>query len=368
MQTKPLLLFLSALGCLSMASCGGNNEDVKVKLSFGTMIGLEDKVSVTSHLKWIKKSELNKLVSAEDDFVLLLHGSADTCTCYTDWHENVLVPYIKRTKLLVYAIDLTEFESDGEYMGLKRIQGSETLAIFERGKVRYQHSTDNESEGFVTKASDFAAWMDQRCTRPKIFYVDKDILDGFYAGNSPFTIYFGRDLCPDCSYLRYGILRDYLENNDVVDKSLFYIDFDAYRPTRGAEDYDEKMVVYNELKAEYGLAWSEDNPAGYGTGAFPSIFYVNPDGASHNGDIIEAAGVFFNETIDEKTGVISNSYFSKERYDEASSSYMTYLKDANLAKPYFDGEVAPEGENRHDRLLGFTKPIFTALMDYCVKA
>ena len=365
----PLFLTLLPLTCLN--ACGSSdNAGVRVDITFGTLIGNAEEIGEdpTSHLTWIKKSVLNRLIADKENFLLLLHGSADTCTCYTDWHNKVLAPYIKRNKLLVYAITLQEFESDENYMGLQRISGSDTLAIFNDGKVRYQHTTQDESDPFVTTPSAFASWLGERSTNPSIYYVDSEILDGFYEGNSPFTIYYGRDTCPDCSYLRRTLLKDYLAKNATYDKNLLYFNFDVFRPSRDDEDYSLKMSQYKEAKIKYGLGQSEDNPAGMGEdGVFPTIYYVNPDGEKRTGDVIEAAGVFFNETIDDN-GVINDSYYTKERYDSAKNSYLSYLAEANLEHPYFDGMIAPDGETRYERLTPFTKPVFEALLDYSVKA
>lgn len=373
MPNKRLLPFLClplALGALF--SCGEQERTGPVNLRFGTMIGTHDwdPIDNTSQLTFIKKSKLNQLVQSETNFLLLLHGSADTCSCYTTWHNEILAPYIKRNKLLVYAITLQEFESDSEYYGLKRINGYDTLAVFEAGKAIFQKSTDVETDPFVTTYSGFAEWMTKRTQNPKIFYVNEELLDEYYKGNESFTIYFGRDTCGDCAYLNRTALSAYLDKHDNLAQNFLYIDFDAFRPQRGDEDYDQKMVIYQEKKDHYGLSWSEENPAGYSSGAFPTVYFVNPDGHSFTGDVIEASGVFYNESIDAE-GVVHDTYFSKERYESASDTYLAYLAETNLTRKWIDDVSFAEAEDKsrtawHDLLAPYEEPLFNALLDYSV--
>ena len=373
MNARRLLPFLALPLLLGgMVSCGQEDAGTPVELRFGSLIGnqAEDPIDNTSQLRFIKKSKLRTLIADKTNFLLLLHGSSDTCSCYTTWHNEILAPYAKRHKLLIYAITLSEFESDADYYGLKRVSGYDTLAVFRDGEAVYQKCTDNETDPFVTTYAGFAEWMGKRVKDPKIFYVDEEILDSYYEGNTSFTIYYGRDTCGDCGYLNRTALAAYLDTHDHTDADFLYIDFDAYRPSRGDDDYEERMAIYNEMKAKYGLAWSEDNPAGYGGGAFPTVYYVNPDGVSYTGDVIEASGVFYNETIDEE-GVIHDAYFTKARYEEAKDTYFTYLADSNLSKKWIDEDNFASAEDKsrakwHDLLAPLEEPIFNTLLAYCV--
>ena len=370
MKKSHLLPF--ALLPLLLVACG-NEEQPQVSLRLGTLIGnrAEDKVTHLSQITWIKKSVLTRLVNDEENFLLLLHGSADTCTCYTEWHDTILSRYSKSHNLLIYGITLAELETDSEYYGLDRGQGYDTLAIFSNGKVKYQHNTAKSDDPFVTDYAQFVAWMEKRVKYPVLFTVDEEILDGFYEGNEGFTVYFGRDTCPDCTYLNRTGLRSFIDSHSIKEPNFFYIDFDPYRPSPSDPDYEERMVAYQAIKDKYGLSWSEDNPAGYGTGVFPTVYYVNPDGESFSGDVIEAAGVFYNESFDKETGKVTGSYFTKERYDAASSSYLTYLKDSKVETKYYEGVVVEgskeaKGDAKKDLLRPYEEPIFNALLEYCV--
>lgn len=365
MLKKVLPLFVLCCSALpALFSCGNSDQVNQVQLDFGTHIdtGSDALITPLSQIQWVKKSKINQLVKNQSSFLMLLHGSGDECTCYTEWHNKVLAPYVKRNSLLVYGVTLAEFESDSEYLGVNRISGSDTLAIFENGTLRYQHDTSNLKDAFVSDPVTFSNWMKERVSLPKIYTVSSEILDGFYEGNEPFTIYYGRDSCPDCSYLSTHLLKDYLKTTNVVKKTFLYFDFDAFYARKGTPEYEG----YLEKKAAYGLASSEENPAGFGAGMFPTIYYVQPNGEDRQGDVIQAAGVFFNESI--KDGTIQGSYFTKERYEEARDSYLEYLDEKEgLTTKWIEGTSLSEDlSDRHEALKPYEKPLFEALLDFAV--
>ena len=367
---KPLFLSMSLLAG-ALAACGGNESSHPVKMRYGTLIGnsTADVISGTSQMTFIKKSAFARLVEDKENFVLLVHGSEDTCSCFTTWHDTVFAPYVKRNRLLVYAMTLKEFESDEHYYGVKRVLGYDTVAVFRDGMLAHQACTDDQAAPFVTDPAYFSNWMKARVGNPEIFYVNETILDGFYKGSSPFTVYFARETCGDCSYLNRTALRDYLDATDIVDKNFFLFDLDPYRPAKDDPDYDVRMEEYQGIKDKYGLSWDEDNPAGYDTGAVPTVYYIQPDGSSFDGDVIEAAGVFYNEMIVE--GAVSGAYFTKERYD-SGDAYLTYLRDVNLPTKWLDEltfettEPVIYGTKAHEMLKEYEEPIFRALLDYAI--
>lgn len=352
----------------SLFSCK-EEAPTKVALDFGTYVGnqADDLIDNTSQLRWIKRSKVDQLIREKDSFLLLVHGSADECTCFTQWHNTVLAPYIKRNKLLVYAITLKEFETGTDYLGVLRISGSDTLCVFQSGTLRYQKDTSDQQASFVKDYAAFSTWMKERTENPKIYYVSFEILDEFYGDFDPFTIYFGRDNCPDCAYLKNALLKDYLHTKKIVDDRFLYVDFDAVRPSKDDEDYEAKMVTYAQTKAKYGLSEAEDNPAGMGEGVFPTIYYVRPNGKDYTGEVIESAGVFFNEMLG-KDGKISGRYFTKERYDAAKETYLSYVADdAALTSKWIEGDILKtDTPDRHEALKPYEAPFFNALLNYCV--
>ena len=343
----------------ALFACGNGSESTPVKLDFGTRIGLEEKISFRSHLTFVKKSKVKQLVADKGNFILLVHGAADTCTCYSDFHEKVLVPYVKHHKALIYAIDLEEFESDSEYYGVTRVVGSDTLAIFENGLPKYQHTTEDLSDKWVSDYATFNDWMRERASDAKIFYVDEAILDSYYAQTNYFTVYFGLENCPDCRYLNRNAMRKYLQEHAVTEEDFFYFDMAPY--WSDAEAKAAKM-------AKYGLSYSETNEIGLDRGYVPTVYYVNPDGIHTGGEVVEAAGVFYNEKIVD--GAVTHSYFTAERLQKAGKTYLSYLAESSLATKVLEGKTleVKKGEDWHDVIATYEDPIFTALLDYAIGA
>lgn len=354
---KKALFFLPLLLLGTLASCD-DTKNAPVQLDCGTRIGLNEEVSARSHLTWIKKSKLKDLISDKGNFILLLHGSSDTCTCYSTFHTNVLVPYVKHHKALIYAIDLDEFESDSDYYGVIRQVGIDTLAIFRDGVLAYQRTTEDETQKWYYEYAAFNDWMAERALDAKIYYVNEEQLDAYYAGSQPFTVYFTLENCPDCRYLSRNALRKYLQNHKVTEENFFYFD---------VVDYWKSDDTKAAIKAKYGLSYSEDNTVGLDKGYVPTVYHINPDGIHLKGDVIEAAGVFYNEKITD--GIVSHTYFTQERLDEAKNTYLTYLNESNLTPKVLEGlnvGAVPEGGNWHDLLAPYEDPIFNALLDYAI--
>ncbi len=344
----------------ALFACGNENESSPVKLDMGTTVGLNEAVTLRSHLTFVKKSKVNQLVADKGNFILLVHGAADTCTCYSDFHEKVLVPYVKHHKALIYAIDLEEFESDGQYLGITRVVGSDTLAIFENGLAKFQRTTENLADKWVSEYATFNDWMRERAVDAKIFYIDEATLDSYYGKNDSFTIYFGLENCPDCRYLNRTGLRTYLQSHAVTEANFFYLDM---APFWGDQDLKaEKM-------AKYGLSYSEDNPIGFEKGFVPTVFYVNPDGIHLKGDVVEAAGVFYNERLTDD--IIGHTYFTAARLEDGKKTYMSYLANSSLEHKVIDGlqvDALKGADDWHDAVAPFEEPIFAALLDYAIGA
>ncbi len=360
---KKPVLFLPFLLLTALTSCGNNGTPTAVKLDFGTKIGLDAEIEGRSHLNFIERSKLNSLVGTKSNFILLVHGAADTCTCYTDFHDKVLAPYAKHHKAMIYAIELEKFESETETFGVTRKVGVETLAIFKDGALAYQKTNEDGADKWGYDYATFNNWMKDRAADAKIYYVDEEILDSYYEGTVPFTVYFSLENCPDCNFLSNNALRAYLQSHDVVEENFFYFDMKPYW------DYPD-YVVRAEKMAKYGLSSFEGNEIGLDRGYVPTIYYVNPDGLHYYGDVIEAAGVFYNEKISDE-GIVSHSYFTAERLEAGKDTYLSYLASSKLETKVIEGRnvgKVAKGSDWHTYISAYEDPIVNALLDYAVGA
>ncbi len=355
-------------------SCGGNEGDNKpVELCFGTVIGMDAPIEGVSHLTEADTAKINSLIDAKKSFILIVKDTSDGCVCWSSWHDEILAPYIKRNKLLVYLTSLADFKAveNSDKIGLKLYSGSATMGIFQEGALKFQNDTHDLKSDWVNSAAFFTNWMDTRVKKPKIFRIEEAGLSKLYEGNQAFTVYFGRDKCGDCAFFDSNTLIPYLKENDNLSQNFYYIDCDAWRDGLDKDAYAAK-------KAEFGLAYSEDNEAGYGAGAFPTLYYVHPDGTgTKTGDVIELAAVFFNEGLDESMKV-TDSYFTSARYEASTSSDVHFLEYTSKVQTkvlegmalqiegYASMTPLQKATARKETLKQYENPLASAFLDFAV--
>ena len=312
--------FLGLSLVFSLVSCGGNGGEKiqKTPLLFGTKEFVSQEVDSLSHMKKLEdESVLQKMIVGKDNFVLIVMGrgetgSHSTCGCWNRFHEQNIVSFQREFNFLFYYIYSDQLTSP---LGL--------------------------SLGVDTSYEAFKTWMLNRIELPRVFFVNKEQLDALYAGSQEFTIYFSRQRCGDCSYMQRGLYSSWYESHLTGVQDSYIIDCDApgiasIMDENGQVHYRDEdseygqaaTEQYNAFKVEYGLAYSSSNPAGYNQGVFPTIFHVNPDGTNKTGDVIDASGVFFNETIQD--GKVTESYFDGSRDNLEIFSYLSKVEKKNL--------------------------------------
>lgn len=380
----PIFLFLP------LSSCGNIDSVTPVSLDKGTLIGMDAKFDGYSHTTRIDYTELEALVNNKKNFLLLAHSSSRIgCTCFSEWHNDIFAPYVKKHNLLVYLIEMSELTGEGRSnYGLKLNAEYATLGIFKDGKVAYQHGTSDERDPWVTTSSEFAAWMNYRISYPSLLLIDKDQLDSYYEGGNPFSIYFSRGSCGDCSYFENNYLKEYLSANKT--EYLYCLDCDCdgirfvigedgvtYSPknVEGANEYElEAYAQWNKFKEDYGLSYSLDNPAGWDSGYVPTVYHINPDASGSGrkiGDVIDGAMVIYNDSFD--NGVISSTYFTKERLAIEALSYLKESKEIKeedkvlLGKPVGEKGDRSTGLWRHEESAKYHNPIAKAFFDAFIK-
>ena len=376
-KKTPLFLALCFAPAL-LASCNPSLEKISpVILDMGTILFDGDEVNAKqlSHMKEISLASYNDMVAEKKNFLLLVGGEFD-CSCWTSFHNEVLVPYILRNHLLLYWIPLSGNESALQEAGLSLSASHETLAIFEEGELKYQHTTADSTSAWVKDASTFSAWMNVRIEAPRLLSLSKGQLDAKYEGNEDFSVFFSRSTCGDCSFLERSDLKPYfashLKEQKIPENYLYYLDCDqvgiryvegedgkTYNPSSQNEEYASLAASqWKEFKKEYGLAESEDNPAGWGEGFVPSIYHIHPNGGEKRGDAIDFSGTFYNETLD--NGIIEDTYFTEER---VSKNCLDYLASSSLSTKSLTGLSLDASLERHEALQKYENPILTLLLD-----
>ena len=278
---------------------------------------------------------------------------------------------------------MSEVSGEGkENYGLKLNALYATLGIFKDGKLAYQHGTSDETDKWISDRTEFASWMNYRIQMPTMFYISKEQLDQKYNGNQEFTVLFTRSTCPDCGYLSNNFLKEYTAANPNLSKSyVLDCDVEGIRlvkndkgqyvgPSNGGTD-SYQLAAYEQwssFKRDYGLAYSEENPAGWSSGFVPTLYHINPEGnGKKTGDVIDGAAVLFNDSIQD--GVIQSSYFTAERLKLDCLSYLkedTSILEEN--KVLVGKEVKPQGDRTkslyfHEEQGVYHEPIAKVFLD-----
>ena len=342
-----------------------------------------------SHLSKIDGSELKSLVDDKANFILIAHSSLrDTCTCWSEWHDNVLAPYIKKHNLLVYLVEMSEVSGEGkENYGLKLNAEEATLGIFKDGKLVYQHDTVDQNSAWVSTYQEFADWMNYRIVVPKVFYISLEQLDEKFNGTTEFTIYYSRSGCGDCSYFTNNYFKEYLiSNNNVTPSFVLDCDVEGIRYVKGDDgklygpSNDENPNEYqlqasakwNAFKEDYGMAYADDNVAGWNAGFVPTLFHINPNGRGQKrGDVIDGSMVIYNDKIVENK--ISDTYFTVERLETEPLGYLKESREIAEENKVLTGKsVGEQGDRKrsvyfHEELAPYHNAIAKAFLDAFIK-
>ncbi len=376
MLKKPLLaLTLPAL--LLLGGCNPSLETITpVALDMGTIVYDEAEISANSlsHMQEISIGELNDMRSEKKNFLLLVGNQFD-CSCWTAFHDEVMVPYILDNHLLLYWVAYSGNEAKLGEMGLELSSSHETLAIFKDGEIAYQHTTADTTSSWVKEKKVFAAWMDARIQAPRLLSLSKEQLDKKYEGQEDFSIFFSRSTCGDCSFLERNDIKEYFISNvkdeTIPENYLYYIDCDQvgiryvlgedqkiYTPSSFGEYGEKASTQWKNFKQEYGLSYSEDNPVGWDEGYVPTIYHIHPSNGEKTGDVIDFAGVFYNESVEEET--ITGTYFTSERLELPA---LDYLSSSSIKNKALSGLALDQSKDKHEALREYESPIVETLLD-----
>lgn len=381
---KNLPLILLGFSLLPLSSCNPTIESVeKVVLDYGTIRFDEDKINASkkSQMEQIDIGELNDLISKKANFVLML-GNAFDCSCWTSFHNDVLAPYLLEKHIYLPWISYDEGSKTLSELGAEVSKSHETLMIFKEGKIAYQHTTSDVNSSWVKELSAFRTWMNARIEEPRLLTLSKEQLNAKYAGSAAFSIVFSRSTCPDCSFLVDNDVKSYfashIKETKIPENYLYLLDCDVegiryvkgddgktYSPSSSEDASDYQKQAYEQwtsFKEEYGLSYSESNPAGWEAGFVPTVYHITPNGSSKTGDVIDYSGVFYNETADEESGIIASSYFSKKRQSEACAS-LEYLYCSDCEYKCLEGLSYDKTKDWHEALQIYERPILNLLLD-----
>lgn len=383
-----LLLALPAL--LALSACGQSNSSEtpialdQVALDFGSAISIG--TGSEAGLIPLSYDEVAYKRQLQENFVLLVHSRTGiACSCWKEFHEDVLLPYIERHHLAVYLLDYEELNRQSDRFGLNVFPSAETLGIFKDGELLYQENNADSSSSWASDPRVFASWMNERIVPSRVLLIGQEELDALYGGYSPFTLAFGRTTCWDCAYLVHNDFRAYFASHEiaypVADNYLYYLDCDqvGIRYVLGGDgivygpgednDYQRRAAAqWEQFRLDYGLAASESNPAGWNAGYVPTLFHVLPDGENLRGDVIVGASVVYNDSDKDGSGSLSEeeTYFTAARLELDCMEYLR-LSDVErkvLVGASIDASISPK-QKRYEE---YHFPILTAFLDAFIGA
>lgn len=330
MKFNKLSLLPLLLTPLFLSGCDNN----KVQLDFGQY--QNDKVIEINY------GNLASLVKDESNFLIAVYP-ASPCNCWPTFENNVLEPLIFKYHLMIYKISYNEFfdnDNEKDTYKITICDDRETFAIFKDGALYDQ--TIYSDKAHWRDLSKFEKYLLPQVILPTMFYISQKQLETIYKEKDlKFSVLFGFNKCPDCTYAYRTIFKDYHHSHKDMKPLLMtdMDDLDAFPGLRvraldenGKPTWDlteDAQKKYDNFLSEYGLPDMEGdhNKYGYLTGKVPSIYRVKADGVSHKGDIVESGITIFNdeiEKIDEKKFIVKTSFFSEER--EKDLTYLSKLK------------------------------------------
>lgn len=358
MKAKNTILSLSLLlTTLLISSCNGSG-DGKIALYYVDK-SLSDVVTLSDD------GQLASLVESKSNFVIAVPGN-DHCSCWSGFHNGVLIPYIKDTGVTIYSMALSTFK-DEDY-GIDLRDDRPTLAIFHYGKLVYNR-VYSESDYIFSHIQYFTDWFTQVVNIPKIIKISKEELESFYHGSTPFNVYFGRSDCPDCEYFAKNDLANYIESKSPS-KTIYYIDLNV-QGIMLDNSLEVDKTQYQEFKDTFGMSTVNNPIFGYNGGYVPTLIYVEPNGElpTAANQVIKSGIVIYNDSISknkENKYIVSSSYFTSTR--EASLTYLSSFNGTKVLQNLVlqDSQVTDYGEFikwNYDNATTYFRPLVYAYLD-----
>lgn len=354
---KKLAVVLLAIPALLITSCQNQGVDKsKVAIDYGYI--RQTPFTDISQFGELSYEKLSGLISQKESFVLVIFGSR-TCGCWEHF-SPLLVQYANEYHVQVKVIDANTLEGKKSF-GLYAVYDQmPSIAFFRRGKFVRQtvyYKLDENNRRMFSHYDEFVEYMNKNIYLPKMYYLDKEVLDNKISSGEEFSLYVARGECGDCKAINYNTLYTWSDKNKVASKELYIFDIDPWRPARDDPDYDEKMVIYNAIKTEYGLSEEGSAEFGWDTGYVPTF-------QKRTGSMITDMITVLNDHAEE--GIVT-SYFTEARIASSPILRDTGNKYLFNGKEVSGSEVEPWGSVIQSLQLKWHSPIVNLFLDTYVK-
>jgi hypothetical protein len=388
-KKKTVLLAFSALAFAGGMTACTKEVITPVQIEFGRKYDADlplwdyDSTSRTYKVGNVKDIDYDHLADSSSglvgrklNFVLLIADVTTDCNCFAKFKSSI-TSYIQSSNAFFYSINPSEFKGK-DTLGLKvsTAEGSESVAIFENGAVKYQRQRAGEADTWSTNADTFKTWMNARVKVSNMLYIDVLQLEKLVIDPSRFTgtdhavIGYLRDHCPDCSYLSDHFLKTY---NLTEHAESYVINCDV----PGLHDNADGTTntKWQDIKDTYGLSKTKDPDFGFDTGYVPTFQFRRA------GNLVEDAEVYVNDSIDVNsdgtTCSIKATYWDGSRpnpfFASLDKSVVTdFTKVAALQTiPLADCETyVSQGKTyygwAHDKAAIYHDPLIKGFLDYYI--
>ncbi len=317
------MFLLPLLALSSLASCGGETGGgEKTFLDMGRLFD----AAADSHFEDIAYGDLQSMAANGESFLLLVYDDRSSCECWAVF-RNTIYSFMEERNAKVYALTVREIDSSNEF-GIDVVSDTETIAIFDKGKLKEQRYRVGTEDSFATDPDYFLYYMDERLEYSPLLEVNDRQLEELYGGGGEFTVYYGRSGCSDCSFVEGHFLSGFFERQELAD--FYYYDLEPLR---------DDAEAYQAFKDEVGLSEKGNPGLGYGEGVVPTFFHVNPAGGTTKAEMIDDACVYLNNTVALEDGkyVVADSFYSQNRLE-----YLESLPLSNVEPKVLEGIEIPE--------------------------
>lgn len=300
------LILALPLVTFSLFSCEKNSTS-KINLDFGNIHSY--KIEEISQIAEEDYESLKSLTINKGNFMLALyyHG----CGCWDEFRP-VLINFINKYNIDVHYIEVEKFDGQSDKFGLYTVKGDmPSIAFFKGGKLQKQVIYQDNTRDAFHELSAFEKIVFANVNLPKMYYLDKDVLDSYIAENKEFNLYIARSGCGDCKTLNTGAIASWNNKNAKSTEPLYVFDIQQWR--------DGDPETYQLIKDTYKLTTKYNPDFGYDLygGAVPTFQH-------RKGNLVTDMLVALNDQAgkgeNEGDYKITTTYFT-----EAHLSKMTFM-------------------------------------------
>lgn len=361
MKRFGLFTLTLSLATLTLVGCDANAA--KTPLIHGAQNG-----SLTT----ISYEQLSAKVSGEENFIMFSIPKSN-CTCWTSFRDSILKPYMSSKHLRVFIVPFMEYYDDDnqklDTYGLTINSSSQSLGIYKDGQIKVSREY-NSTHKIWQSVDSFAKYIDELTIAPSIIDITLASFSALYEQDKNFSVFYYDD-SPESIYFRQNVIKPYGLSHLEQKVPLYGVYTEAIG-IKLNQNGSYNAIQWEQFKDEYGIS-SVNNPTwGWGSGFFPTLQYVEPDGVNHNGAIIKAQTTYLNDILTETE---SSAYQVVDTfYDASRVAALSYLASfsgtkvlTNLIIPITDvtiSEATPVWT--FAKATVYHNPLVNAFIDYAV--